>query len=200
MGSQYIRIAKFNLDAVLPFIGKGNPPKTYADKPVKMNSLRYQVFKKSGTKCKVCGLEGIFFALEKDKFVEGDLGFHLNLYGLSRDGEEILMTKDHILPKSKGGADKLTNLQTLCIKCNNAKGNKIPRRKKYMWVHGKTDIITTETKKPRIGVEDLLIVYREYNGFLYFEELLKGKKHADLRGTGSRTKRLSSKQCEKDTL
>ena len=28
------------------------------------------------------------------------------------------MTKDHIVPKSKGGADHLDNLETMCDQCN----------------------------------------------------------------------------------
>lgn len=33
------------------------------------------------------------------------------------------MTKDHITPKSKGGLDKIENMQTMCIVCNQEKGN-----------------------------------------------------------------------------
>ena len=35
------------------------------------------------------------------------------------------MTKDHILPKSKGGKDEIDNYQTMCIRCNKAKGNNL---------------------------------------------------------------------------
>lgn len=38
------------------------------------------------------------------------------------------MTKDHIIPKSKGGKDELNNYQTMCVICNVKKGNKIESR------------------------------------------------------------------------
>lgn len=34
------------------------------------------------------------------------------------------MTKDHILPERFGGKDTLSNMQTMCTKCNHAKGCK----------------------------------------------------------------------------
>jgi len=40
------------------------------------------------------------------------------------------MTKDHIIPSSKGGVNKLRNLQTMCVTCNVKKGNTIENRKK----------------------------------------------------------------------
>lgn len=35
------------------------------------------------------------------------------------------MTKDHIIPQSKGGSDDISNYQTMCEPCNEAKGSKI---------------------------------------------------------------------------
>lgn len=48
---------------------------------------------------------------------------HFNLYAV-QGRRLVLMTKDHIVPRSKGGTDDLTNLQTLCTNCNNRKGDK----------------------------------------------------------------------------
>ncbi|MGQ9819988.1 MAG: HNH endonuclease [Candidatus Kapaibacteriales bacterium] len=36
------------------------------------------------------------------------------------------LTVDHIIPKSRGGADSWDNLVTACISCNNKKGNQTP--------------------------------------------------------------------------
>ena len=49
---------------------------------------------------------------------------HFNLYGLE-DEEEVMFTKDHIIPKSKGGRTHISNMQTMCSNCNNAKGNRL---------------------------------------------------------------------------
>jgi hypothetical protein len=48
--------------------------------------------------------------------------YHLNLYA-EKDNREILFTKDHIIPKSRGGKNILANYQTMCVECNNKKGN-----------------------------------------------------------------------------
>lgn len=85
-------------------------------------SDRYKVFFTKGYKCVKCGLEGSFFALEKSTPEDGR--YHLNLYA-KKDGEEILMTKDHIIPRSRGGKNSIDNYQTMCTICNCKKGNKI---------------------------------------------------------------------------
>lgn len=89
---------------------------------IKGNSQRYQIFFTKGCKCVVCGIEGKYFAKEKHL---KDKKYHLNLYAVNDNGEEVLMTKDHIIPRSKGGIDDISNYQTMCKLCNEAKGNKI---------------------------------------------------------------------------
>lgn len=83
---------------------------------VRTGCLRLQLFKKNST-CVKCGRQGTHFVLEQDWNHNRP---HLNLYA-----GDVLMTKDHIVPKSKGGSNGLKNLQTMCAPCNQAKGNKL---------------------------------------------------------------------------
>ena len=89
---------------------------------IKGNSQRYQTFFTKGCKCVVCGIEGKYFA--KERHLQNK-SYHLNLYAVDDNGDEILMTKDHIMPRSKGGIDDISNYQTMCKLCNEAKGNKL---------------------------------------------------------------------------
>ncbi|MCV0439840.1 MAG: HNH endonuclease [Hydrogenophaga sp.] len=88
-----------------------------------LNSRRYHVFCESGATCVECGLEGLYFARERSPGQKGK--FHFNLYGI-QNGTEVLFTRDHIQPLSKGGSNKLENQQTMCAFCNQRKGNKTP--------------------------------------------------------------------------
>ena len=52
---------------------------------------------------------------------------------LARDGHRCLtcgsqedLTIDHIIPRSRGGDNSESNLQTLCQSCNSRKGNRLP--------------------------------------------------------------------------
>lgn len=89
---------------------------------IKGNSQRYQTFFIKGMTCVECGVQGQYFAKEKHL---NDEYYHLNLYGIDQNGEEVLMTKDHIIPKSKGGDNHISNYQCMCTKCNQMKGNHI---------------------------------------------------------------------------
>ncbi len=92
---------------------------------IHMASDRYKTFKLKGIKCVCCGIEGKYFAKETtNRNITEKTRFHFNLYA-NENGKEILMTKDHIIPKSKGGKNHIDNYQPMCVICNNRKGNKI---------------------------------------------------------------------------
>jgi diadenosine tetraphosphate (Ap4A) HIT family hydrolase len=57
-------------------------------------SLRYEVLKRAGRRCELCGISA----------------------------DERAIEVDHIIPRKHGGEDDLTNLQALCFKCNANKG------------------------------------------------------------------------------
>lgn len=119
----YLRVdKKYSIDFVLRHIGE--QILEVDGHFVRMWSLRYRTFEK-GASCVVCGRVGNYFRLEKHALhanIENN-SWHFNLYGINHDGTEVLMTKDHILPKSKGGKNHISNLQTMCTKCNGKKGS-----------------------------------------------------------------------------
>jgi 5-methylcytosine-specific restriction endonuclease McrA len=92
---------------------------TFHGDEIKFSSHRLWTFFETGITCVNCGIEGEFFAKEKNG--EHEESFHLNLYGID-GGKEVLMTKDHITPKSEGGNDHISNYQTMCKPCNEKKG------------------------------------------------------------------------------
>ncbi len=67
--------------------------------------------------CVVCGLTGEFFAIEGNPYP------HLNFYGYDKNDNEVMLTKDHIIPKSKNGSNNFSNYQTMCKVCNETKQN-----------------------------------------------------------------------------
>lgn len=48
----------------------------------------------------------------------------LNLFA-RRNGDVVLMTRDHIIPKSVGGVDANENLRPACSVCNGERGNEL---------------------------------------------------------------------------
>lgn len=50
---------------------------------------------------------------------------HLCMYCAQKFGEREL-TRDHIVPRSRGGHDQWTNVVSACRRCNQRKGNRLP--------------------------------------------------------------------------
>lgn len=97
----------------------------YDGVPVKIYSQRYELFLRNTT-CVKCGLMASYYKLEKQPTSQR---YHFNLYGI-KDDKEVLFTKDHIIPKSRGGGSQMRNYQTMCVLCNVAKGNMLVRHRK----------------------------------------------------------------------
>jgi len=134
--NKYIRKAMISIEEienVLRDVVCNNLQRDKKKSKIKVNILgeevyalsdRYKTFFTKGYSCCQCGIKGKYFALE------AGLGskipqYHLNLYAVNNENEEILMTKDHITPKSKGGINHLDNYQTMCCNCNAKKGSNI---------------------------------------------------------------------------
>ncbi len=86
---------------------------------VRHGSLRYLTFDKSCVCC-CCGIVGSRMFLDTPNVGSGSA--HFNLYAEWND-KLVLMTKDHVLPRSKGGKDVVDNMRTMCTVCNGHRGN-----------------------------------------------------------------------------
>ena len=121
---------KYSVDEVFNLLGEDTLKET--GKLIKSDSIefngyqiykdswRYRTFYQKGLRCACCGRIGTYFKLKTDsKNIERA---HFNLF--SEDG--TLMTKDHIIPRSKGGPDCIENFQTMCEECNSKKRDIMP--------------------------------------------------------------------------
>lgn len=148
----YTTIGAYKIEDVLAAIAAKPSKATLFDfnnEPhiIRVHSARLRLFK-NNLKCVSCSREGNIFLLQVIRYPSRDITIanclieectmcayvplktrketpHLNLWHLHKGGMR-LMTKDHIYPKSKGGSDRLDNLQTMCVNCNNAKADTIP--------------------------------------------------------------------------
>ncbi len=117
---------------------------------VSVSSVRMECFKRNPT-CVDCKLKGNVFLLQRHHYNLPRVGLncfiedcpwcamdnhkairrqqqrmempHLNLYGRSKTGRLILMTRDHIYPRSRGGSESIDNQQTMCSICNQRKAD-----------------------------------------------------------------------------
>jgi len=93
--------------------------------PVNMGASRLRIIKKSPV-CACCGIRATECSLDLDAQSTkeaGELRYHVNFYAATgvKDHDHqhmILFTRDHIVPKFKGGDESEENSQTLCFNCN----------------------------------------------------------------------------------
>lgn len=131
MATEYVRLKECDLEETLKAIKEHNEISNgiesvgrgkrveFSGQQVKLASLRLRTFAIHGIECVDCGVKASFFAMERHKI---DENYHLNLWAVRENGEQVLMTHDHILARSLGGADNISNTQTMCMDCNFEKG------------------------------------------------------------------------------
>lgn len=93
--------------------------KKFTDRKIKLR--RAHILNKVGHQCceEGCNLKDFHFGLG----IDAGGGIHLDLYGYDEIGELVLLTIDHIKPKSKGGPDHISNFRTLCKPHNEMKAH-----------------------------------------------------------------------------
>jgi 5-methylcytosine-specific restriction endonuclease McrA len=127
-------IAEYPLEEIVPLIrAEKNGYRVYSQVKlngysVNLHSVRIRLFGRDPLVCVSCGMKATHFAVEwcDKNYKKLKLRPHINLYGKNEYGDDVLFTKDHIIPKSKGGSDHTDNMQIMCKKCNEKKGNELP--------------------------------------------------------------------------
>lgn len=79
-----------------------------------------ELFTRDDFKCAACGVKADSFALVVTENTD-DLWLRPASTALCSKEADVIFSLDHILPKSKGGSNKDTNLQTMCQTCNELK-------------------------------------------------------------------------------
>lgn len=85
---------------------------------ISLTGSRMDTFTRSN-QCVCCGIVGTTFIPTISYGSKNNWTAHLNLY--TKGG--LMLTMDHILPKSLGGKTEATNLVTCCKHCNEFKGS-----------------------------------------------------------------------------
>ncbi len=118
-------------------------------------SIRYEVLKRAGARCELCGIPH----------------------------EERALEVDHIVPRKEGGPDELANFQALCWKCNANKGARDStdfRQYRDLHQHRETGCVFCNVDSGRVVAENsLAVVVRDGYPVTPLHTLVIPKRHAD---------------------
>lgn len=122
---RYTRFMRLGMNELPTFINNIVPRKfTIGEHLINCRSTRMKLlFVHRNLTCACCGIQASFAAVETCPASKGYKS--LNFYGYDHEGKEVLLTWDHIKPRSLGGKNTLGNAQTLCTVCNGIKGNEL---------------------------------------------------------------------------
>lgn len=121
-------LAKFSVDEILELVpseDNGNYGLKAAIETdfgtiyVSIASKKLLTFKQSII-CASCESKGSYFLLLRNPHAKGRASLEL----FTDDNK--LLTRDHIMPRSLGGSNDMSNSQTMCLTCNSKKGSKVP--------------------------------------------------------------------------
>lgn len=139
--------------------------------PKKIKLWRAKVLNQIGYQCVEddCNLKDFHFGLGIDK----GGGIHLDLYGYDDEGDLVMITLDHIRPKSKGGSNDISNFAPLCKPHNEMKAN--------VWEEEVIEIefLSYEDSKEmkELGFDEICFGYFKHEDEFYFEGFYKNSEH-----------------------
>lgn len=90
--------------------------------------MLYKISGKNEIRCPFCGTKASHFRLVQDIAQTNATNYYFHLYGFSKTKNGTVYMPfniDHILPKSKGGWNIISNFQATCHTCNIKKGANI---------------------------------------------------------------------------
>lgn len=130
---EILEVVALDWPKVVELRSKYNPKRVASNirhSPYGSLGRRWTCYKIKGFSCVTCGKTATHIIVwaeltksNKDGRCRRTKGFHVDAFIKDHN---LLLTVDHIIPRSKGGENNQKNLQPMCEKCNGTKGDKIP--------------------------------------------------------------------------
>ena len=178
---------KIDVSTILDLIRNEDTHANVSGYRVKISGVRLTTFATKGVDCICCPRKGAFFRVE-----DNSSGPHLNLYAYNSYGGEALMTRDHIVPRSKGGAETVENMSPMCSRCNRLRGVKPQDQFLEDYKAGRYDVIDGDLHKPKSkkvkSVKGTNLEHGKYVDAHFKQYGIESHLHEVLSGNGVRRK------------